>query len=386
MRVVHFLTRVRTEDGGVARATLDLCAGLAQRGHDVTLVTFEARDVPESWKAGEPGHPKVLEIPPLGGPIKLLTRWSRRTLEILFSKTDLVHIQEIWLPASAHVAQIARRVGTPYVLSAHGMLDDWSMAQKGLKKRAYLRLVGNRMIRGAGAVHCTAEGEAMQARRWLPENRAGVAPLLLDIEPYRVLPAKAACREALPGDTSLPTIVFMGRLHPKKGLERLIEAAGMLSRSGREAEVLVAGTGPAEYQRTLESLAASEGVAERIHFLGHVVGADKTRVLRAGDMLVLPSYQENFGLVLVEALACGTPVVTTKAVDIWPELESSGSSLVIGSPEAGAVAGAVGRLIDDGAERRAMGDRGRRWVMEHLNRDRVLDQFDGLYGRAVSGA
>ncbi|MFN0134279.1 MAG: glycosyltransferase [Phycisphaerales bacterium] len=370
----------------MARATLDLCAGLAQRGHEVTLVTFEARDVPEAWKAGEPGQPKVLEIPPLGGPIKLLSRWSRRTLEVLFSKADLVHIQEIWLPASAHVAQIARRVGTPYVLSAHGMLDDWSMAQKALKKQAYLRLVGNQMIRGAGVVHCTAEGEARQARRWLPKDRAGVVPLLLDMEPYRILPAREACRAALPGDSTLPTIGFMGRLHPKKGIERLIEAVGALAARGQHAEVLIAGTGAAEYQRELEALATARGVRGRVHFLGHVTGAAKIGVLRGTGMLVLPSYQENFGLVLVEALACGTPVVTTKAVDIWPELEASGSSIVIDSAEASQVEAAIGRLLMRPELAEEMGEKGRRWVMEHLNHERVLDQFDGMYARVASGA
>src|SRR5262249_19712285 len=154
-----------------------------------------------------------------------------------------------------------------------------------------------------------------------------------------VLPDRASCRAELPGDPDVPTIAFLGRLHPKKGIERLLEAMARLSGAGREVQLLIAGTGDAEYQRDLEEMA--RGLAGRVHFLGHIVGAAKTRFLRAADMLVLPSYQENFGLVLVEALACGTPVITTKAVDIWPELEASGSAILMDNPDAAIVAGAI---------------------------------------------
>lgn len=383
MRIVHFLTRVRTEDGGVARATLDLCGALASAGHDVTLVTFEARDVPDAWKNGEPGCPRVEELPPINGPIKLFSRWARRRLEMILSRADVAHIQELWLPPAAQVAQVARRVGTPYILSVHGMLDDWAMAQKSFKKQAYLKLVGNRMIRGARVVHCAAAGEARQAQRWLPQQLADIVPLLLDIEPYRILPSRGTSRAGLPGDAGAPTVAFLGRVHPQKGIDRLIEAAGALARAGEATEVLIAGTGAPEYLDELKQLAASLGIADRVHFLGHVLGADKVRLLRGADMLVLPSFQESFGLVLVEALACGTPVITTRAVDISPELETSGSSIIIETPTPAAVGGAISQLLRDPARRIDMGEAGRRWVLEYLDRDRVLAQFDGLYRKAA---
>ena len=369
----------------MARAVLDLCAGLASCGHEVTLITFDAQDVPEAWKNGEAGLPRVEELPPFNAPMKLLSRWSRRRLEQILRKTDLLHIQELWIPAAAQVAQVARNLGTPYVLSSHGMLDDWCMAQKPLKKQAYLRLVGNRLIRGARAVHCTAVGEARQAQRWIQERQAGVIPLLLDTEPYRILPSRATCRNTLPGRPGTPTIAFLGRLDRKKGIERLLEAVGLLRAAGRDVDVLIAGSGPDAYKQQLKEVARAAGIAEHVHFLGHVVGADKTRVLRAADMFVLPSYQENFGLVLTEALACGTPVITTRAVDIWPELEASGSATIIQTPDAVAVRDAIAGLLDDPSRREAMGEAGRRWVLEHLSRDRILAEFDGLYRKAAQG-
>ncbi len=381
MRVVHFLHRIRLEDGGVVRATLDLCAALAGHGHEVALVTSDATDVPEAWKRGDVGCPKVEEVPPLTGHLKLLSRWSRRAIELMLSKADLVHIHEFWQPAAAQVAMIAKRLGTPYVISAHGMLDDWSMGQSALKKQVFLKLVGNRMFRGAGAVHCTAESEAEQASRWVPDAATGVVPYVLDLTSYRVLPDREASRAGLPGDPELPTVVFMSRLHHKKGLEHLIEATAHLARAGRPVELMVAGTGEPTYEESLRQEAAALGVSERVHFLGHVGGAAKVALLRAADMLVLPSYQENFGLVLVEALACGTPVVTTKAVDIWRELQVSGGSTIIDEPDTSAVVAAIARLVADPRRRATMGRVGREWVLNHLDPARVVGEFDRLYQR-----
>ena len=385
MRVVHFLHQIRSEDGGVVKATLDLCSALAVRGHDVTLVTSDATDVPEAWKNGQSACPRVEEFPPFTGPLKLMSRWAKRSMELLLTKSDLIHIHEFWQPAAAQVAMIAKRVGTPYVVSAHGMLNDWSMAQSALKKQVFMRVVGNRMFRGAGAVHCTAEGEARQAVRWAPIRQTGIVPLVMDMAPYRTLPARQQCRTKVPGNPNTTTVAYMGRLHPQKGVDRLVSAAIELHKSGQPVEVLIAGAGDQAYRESMEKMAEEAGIGDRVHFLGHIGGTRKINMLRGADILVLPSFQENFGLVLVEALACGTPVITTRAVDIWPELEASGSSKVIDNPDASLVASAIRELAQDPARREEMGRLGRAWVLEHLEPQRVLDQFESLYGRLVYG-
>ena len=271
----------------------------------------------------------------------------------------------------------------------NGMLNELPMAgPKGAKKRLYLALGGRRLLEGAAAVHCTAEAEREQASKWYPRGRSVVVPCTLDLSPYLDLPgpelARGSFREVF-ADTGRPVVLFLGRLHPIKGLERLIHAAAELRCRGLDFAVAVAGTGEPSYERSLRRLARRVGISDRLHFLGFVVGREKVSLFEAADVFVLPTSQENWGLVLTESLACGTPVVTTRGVDIWSELQSSGAAVIVDSaPEA--IASAVAELLGDPGRRRVMAQKGRAWALEHLNVDRVAGQFEHLYRRLCRAA
>ena len=123
---------------------------------------------------------------------------------------------------------------------------------------------------------------------------------------------------------------------------------------------------------------AAKRLGGSVEFLGFVSGREKVSLYQAADLFVLPTHQENWGFVLLESLACSTPVVTTRGVDIWPELEASGGAVIV-EPTAGAVAGAVTELLGDRKRRRVMERRGRRWVLENLDVARVVGQYEQLY-------
>lgn len=382
MRVMHFLERVRLQDGGVVRVVLDLCAGLAEHGHDATLATFDATDVPADWLAGKPGTPRVLVLPPPVTRLRILSRDARRMLRQAIPACDAVHLHGLWETTIPQVAGIARECRVPYVLSAHGMLDEWSMSQKTAKKKLFLQLFGNTVLRNASTVHCTAQGEASQVAPWTKGAPTSVVPCMMDLTPYRVLPDRAAAKDHFKLSADLPVVAFVSRLHPKKGLEHLIEAAANLARIGKPVQLLIAGSGEPAYEAQLKDLARSSGLEHAAHFVGFVSGPRKVLAYRAADMMALPTYQENFGLVITESLACQTPVITTRAVDIAPELESSGSALIIDRPEWAPLADAIARLIDDPALRTAMGAKGREWTMDHVGPRRVVGEFESVYAAA----
>ncbi len=274
----------------------------------------------------------------------------------------------------------------PYVLSVHGMLDDWSMSQKWLKKQIYLALVGNRLLRGAARIHCTADAELEQASRRFPADRGVVLPLIMDFTAFTNLPGPALSRSKFAGfDGHRPRLLFLSRVHPKKGVELLILAAAELRKRGRPCTVLVAGPGEPPYVEQLTSLAREHGLTDTVHFLGMVRGVEKISVYQAADVFVLPTSQENFGLVLPEALACRTPVVTTRGVDTWKELEQAGASIVDRTPEA--IASAIEHLLDEppaaAAERK---ERGRNWVLTRLDPTRVAEEYAALYRSVVAQA
>jgi glycosyltransferase involved in cell wall biosynthesis len=386
LRCVYYLPRVRLEAGGVTRAALDLCRILASLGHSVTLATSDAADVPAEWRDADaavttdwPHVPRIALVPPPRGPLLRLPRSARAVLARILGDADVLHLHEPWTASNLQWAAAARHARVPYVLSVHGMLDDWSMAQKCLKKRLYLALAANRLLAGAARVHCTARAELDQARRWLPRDNGVVLPLVVDLSDYVTPPGPDLARDRFPAARARagPTLLFLSRVHPKKGVDLLIRAAAELRRRGRPCTVLVAGPGEPGYVRSLEQLARDEGVCESVHFLGMSNGAEKVSLYQAADALVLPTSQENFGLVLVEALACGTPVVTTRGVDIWQELQEAGAQIAEERTPA-AIATAVESILGR-PDAKAIGERGRRWVFDKLDPARVAAQYASLY-------
>ena len=148
-----------------------------------------------------------------------------------------------------------------------------------------------------------------------------------------------------------------------------------------DAQFLIAGTGDHDYEQSLRVQIQSQSLQDRVRLLGMVRGTEKVSLFQAADLFALPTSQENFGFVLVEALACRAPAITTKGVDIWPELESSGSSLIVEQTPA-AFADAIENLLQDPGRVREMGEKGRGWVLGALDPAVVTAQYESLYDDA----
>jgi glycosyltransferase involved in cell wall biosynthesis len=387
MRILHYLARIRVAHGGVVRAVLNLCGGLAARGHDVTLASLDDADVPAAWRRGEPGVPRSVRLPGRLLPLDLLGPRALAALVGEVRAADVLHLHTPWARENLQLATLARLVGTPYVLTLHGMLNDHAMSVRGPKKRAYLRLVGRRLLGGAAVIHSTCGGELVQAAPRLPHRRTVVAPLLMDRRGWMPPPGPELARQRYPflaGPEAV--LLFVGRVHPLKRVHRIVAAAAQLAASGLAVRVVIAGDEVADYGAEVRTTARRLGLESRVHLLGHTRGPLKVSLYQAADVFVHPSEQENFGFVIPEALASELPVVTSRAVDLWPELEASGGVVVVPEATVGALAGAVGGLLADPLERRAMGRRGRDWVWEYLDPGRVSAAYEGLYRQAMGGA
>lgn len=397
MRIVHFIKWLRLRDGGTVRAVLDLCAALAERGHDVTALSCDDSGVPSAWRGpGQKGIPRsvVLKLrDPLferGG--RTMAQATRDTVtqylpkeaiagaREIFGDADAIHLHGVWANCNHQLARLAERMSKPVVVSPHGMLDDWSMAQGAAKKKLHLTLVGRKTLAQARAVHCTARAELEQAGKYFPAGKGVVIPLLFDIAQFGTLPGPGPATEAFAGlRTDLPRVLFLSRLHVKKGVEVLIRALASGAKLNAPFTLLLAGpSDPPEYVESLKALARDEGVAEHVHFLGMVTGREKLSLYQAADVFALPTSQENFGYVLYEALACGTPVVTTRGVDTWPELEASGGATIVESDER-AIRLAIRAIVDDPTKRAAMGEAGRAWALTHLDREATIEHYEAMY-------
>ena len=386
MKITHYMAAMRLEDGGVVRAVLDLCGAMARRGHDVSLLTFDATDVPRSWLDGDAGVPRVETLDRLAGRLPRLGPGAARRARRRLGQSSVAHLHVPWDPVCLQLGRAARRVDVPYVVGIHGMLDDWSMGQKGPKKRLFLTMGGRSFLERAAAVHCTAEAERQQSAKWYPRGHPVVVPLIFDLDPYRELPGPQLAREKFAGEWPTngdASVLFLSRLHPKKRLELLIESARLLRDRGVGFKLMIAGTGEPSYVEELRRLADRHGVAARVAFLGFVSGREKVSLYEASDVFVLPTSQENWGYVLLESLACATPVITTRGVDIWSELQESGGAVIV-EGSAAAVADAIGEVLGDEPRRESMRQRGRAWVLDNLDVDEVARRYEQLYQDVVN--
>ena len=385
LRCVHYLADIRLDRGGLSQSVLDMCGLLASRGHHITLATCDPADIPNRWDSGAENVPRLFVVEPTRGPQGMLGSRSVSRIADLVQTADLIHLHTPWELGNLQIARACRRRHSPYLVTIHGMLDDWSMAQRSLKKRMFLSLMGRKFLEGAAAVHFTADSEFDQASKWFRDLNWAVAPCMFDLDIFKTLPGPAPAREAFDAISSTePNILFLSRVHPKKGLELLLEATAVLHRKGVPCRVLVAGPPEARYQSVLNRLVDRLDLAGHVYFLGMVRDVEKLSLYQAADVFVLPTSQENFGLVLLESLACGTPVITTRGVDIWEQLQSGGAVIV--DRTARAIAEALERLLAERNLIEDLGRRGREWVFDYQRPDRVARQYEQMYQQAIAAA
>jgi glycosyltransferase involved in cell wall biosynthesis len=363
--------------GGTIVSVHGLAAALAARGHDVHVYTTSVdgerdSDVPHGqpvmldgvhvWYFRSPNLRRLYRSPDLA-----------RALAATVSGFDVVHTHAIFLWPLWAAARAAERAGVPYVVSPRGMLErDLVNEKSALLKGLWLSLVERRNLERAAAIHITTSREADEA-----------AAFGFRLPPMHEIPNGVDLPAAVPGPPSPPVparpggrpyVLFLGRLNWKKGVERLLGAMARVP----DADLVVAGHDEDGYRATLEDVAARVGVASRVTFTGAVHGADKAALLAQAQLLVLPSYSENFGNVVVEAMAAGCPVIVSPEVGLADVVQQTGAGWVV-EGEMVALGGAVARLVANPELRRDMGARGRAVAHERFSWSVVARDMEALY-------
>jgi glycosyltransferase involved in cell wall biosynthesis len=365
-----------------------LCKALVRAGHEVHVFTTD-RDGPGSLDVPTERPVDVDGVQVWYFRSRYLRRlfWApglAASLAEQIDSFDLLHLHSIYLWPTAVAARIARRHRVPYVMAPRGMLVQELISRKSSwVKRAWISLVERRNLAGAAGVHFTTRlerEEALKIGLCVPESF--VIPNGIDAS------MKAADRA-----TSLPCcasatgermLLFIGRLNWKKGLDRLIQAlAGVPN-----CRLVIAGNDEEDYLPRLQALAFEYGVADRISFPGPVYGDQKAALLAKAHMLVLPSYSENFGNVVVEAMAEGVPVAVTADVGAAEiVLEAHAGIVVDGEPDR--LAASLADALSKPDLLREMGNRGKRAVYSRYTWDAVARDTAAMYrvilGHARSG-
>jgi glycosyltransferase involved in cell wall biosynthesis len=373
--VASYLPAVRY--GGTIVSVHGLCRALARRGHDVHVFTTSVDGPADSavphntaveidgvkvWYFQSQQARRLYFAPPLAGMLRGHVR------EFAVVHTHAIYLWPLWTAARAALA-----AGVPYVVSPRGMLEKALIENKSLLwKAALIGFVEKRTLENAAAIHVTSGREADEARAFgfdLPPMCE--IPNGVDIEADAIGEVSPAISAVI---SDGPYALFLGRINWKKGLDRLIRALA----HAPHVRLVLAGNDEEGYRQVLEPLARAQGVAPRVAFAGPVAGADKLALLKRAQLLVLPSYSENFGNVVLEAMAAGRPVVVTPEVGVAELVRESGAGLVVDG-DAISLGRAMARLADNPDLAESFGARGHSMAAEHFTWDAVAARMEALY-------
>ena len=359
--------------GGVAAAVAGLSRGISRRGHKIDIVVLD--DPSATWI--KDAHLTVHALGAGRGSYRYspaLMPWLRAHGGVY----DRVIVNGIWQYLS--FAAWRRYAGSPipYFVFPHGMLDPWfkkTFPLKHLKKWFYWPWAEYRVLRDATAVIFTSEEERLLARKsfWLYRAREKVSPLGVDL-PETVSPeAQAKFFERYPQLRNKRVLLFLGRLHPKKGCEILIDA--FAKAADDSVSLVLAGPDQIGWQRQLEQRVDNLKLNSRVIFAGMLQGEMKRAALAVADVFVLPSHQENFGMAVVEALAAGKPVLISNRINIWREVERDRAGYVEADNLEGTIR-LLKRWIDTSpVEREMMRRNARRCFERRFEMNRAVDSL-----------
>jgi glycosyltransferase involved in cell wall biosynthesis len=296
---------------------------------------------------------------------------------------DVAHIHAVFSHASLAAAKACRKAGVPYIVRPLGTLDPWSLRQKSWRKKLFWRLCVKQMLEGAARIHYTTSAERKLAESSLRLARGVVIPLGIEGDLFKQHAERHNGSSALSSVTS-PYVLVLSRLHHKKGLELLLPAFLSLVKYPEFAawKLVLAGDGEAKYVDSLKSLVRGYGGKENVVFAGWVDGNRRSSMLREASLLALTSYQENFGLCAVEALACGVPVIVSPQVNLSQEIKAADAGWV--APlEPAALESALADALHNPDERARRGAAGRELTLSRFTWKSVANELTNLYNTVI---
>jgi glycosyltransferase involved in cell wall biosynthesis len=367
--------------GGTIRSVHGLASALARRGHEVHVYTTSVDgandlDVP----LGRPVDLDGVAVHYFRVPALRRLFWApalQHRVRERVAEFDIVHLHSVFLCPTWAGARAAARVGVPYVMSPHGMLvGDVIRRKSRLVKTAWINLVERISLAHAAALHVTAdlEGEEIRALHLPVPDLVRQVPNGIDW-PAQHLPLSETPFARLPAQYGL----FLSRISWKKGLEQLITAWQRV----RDLPLVIAGNDDEAYTPKLRRLAQSLGLAQQVIFVGPVSDEHKWALYERADLFLLPSYSENFGMVVAEAMYMGCPVVLTPEVGLARTVATAGAGIVTSNNPA-TLATAINDLLADADQRREMGRRGAEAARRLFTWSRVIEQMESLYFSAMS--
>ncbi|WP_293149177.1 MULTISPECIES: hormogonium polysaccharide biosynthesis glycosyltransferase HpsP [unclassified Microcoleus] len=415
MRILQIIPSISLVYGGPSQMVLGLSAALASQGIDVTIITTDSNgdigqdplDVPLNIPIAQNGYEIIYFR---CSPFRRY-KFSLSLLQWLNENArqfDLAHIHALFSPVTTFAATIARYHKLPYIIRPCGMLDPADLQKKKLLKQVYATLLERPNLAGAAAIHFTSKQEAKVSKRFglhstskMSVPRDLVIPLGVTADFDRAFPVSPFLTEAgggrtevlttnfsvansYPGDIlttpQIPIILFMSRIDRKKGLDLLIPALEGILADGIKFNFILAGSNPqdADYENQIKVQIKKSSLGKFTTITGFVSGDSKAEILRKANLFVLPSYYENFGIAVAEAMAAGVPVVISDRVYICEDIQQAEAGWVV-PLEVGDLARAIASALLASEERQRRGLNGQAYAKKYYNWEAIARQTIEAY-------
>lgn len=387
MKILHVLPSLSYKLGGPTQAALNTVRALRDLGIDAEIATTnddeaDLLNVPIGQRVDYSGvpvwfFPRLARlkafIPSIG-----LTQWMINHL----GEYDIIHTYYLFCYAPTVAARLAQQRKIPYVLSTIGQLTPWALQQSQRKKQVYGRFIERPTLNRAAAVHCTTSAEAEDVRRFGVSSPTLVLPLGVSAAP-EIADAAARLRDRYSLPANCTIVLFLSRLHEKKRPDFLLRAFAQLAPKSHGYHLLLAGSGDAAYCDRLQALAHTLGIADSVTFTGFVSGVAKDILLQGSDLFALPSYSENFGIAVAEALVAGLPVVITPDIQISPAIQEATAGLVVPGHSSDWVS-ALSKLLTSSELRQKMGQNGKQLAQDQYSWPQISLKLAQTYQEILS--
>jgi glycosyltransferase involved in cell wall biosynthesis len=385
LNILHVIPTLDPAAGGPPRIALSLAAGAAAQGHSVTIVGYDAEGSRQrvEQQLDEITGSRLVRLhllSPASRVERLTGRKSRGEIRGLLNGVDIVHAHTTWDAISLVGMGEAKRRGIPYVLLVNGMLDPWSLEQRRLKKKIALLLGVRQLLDNAAFLQAGNAGERDCIAQLGLKSPIQIIPNGIDPGQFVELPAPGSFYRTHPQLDGRPYILFLSRLHYKKGLDYLAEAFAILAKNHADVQLVVAGPDDGAREE-FEADIRNRQLKDRVHVVGPLFGKEKYSAFQDAVCFCLPSRQEGFSVAVLEAMACGAPVVISTACH-FPEVAGKGAGEVT-ELDANGIAAAIDGILVDPMRRRQMGEAARAMVNEQFTWPKITSQLIAAYERCM---
>jgi glycosyltransferase involved in cell wall biosynthesis len=378
MNVLHVISSVNPETGGPIEVINSSASVLAEHGCHQEILSLDSPHDAWTKATALPLHAMGIRSPRYLG-LRTKIPWLRYGYTPHFvpwlkenaARYDAIIVHGLWNYVALGSWRALGKGETPYFVYAHGMLDPYFNKIQPLKAAAKQILwwfSEGRLIAHARNVFFATEEERRLAHRsfWPFRCRDRVVAFGTKDVGGNAAAQIAAFHAVAPQVADRPFLLFLGRIHPKKGCDLLIQAFAQAAKD-TQVDLVIAGPDSAGWANKLRAMAAELGIADRVHWPGMLSGDPKWGAFRAAEAFVLPSHQENFGIVVAEAMACGKPVLTTDKVNTWREVQDSGAGFIANDDLEG-VTGLLKQFLELSTEdKHAVGQRARQGFVEKFD-------------------